>query len=115
MNGVDISSDGLIYVTYSNGQTKLVGQIASAKFDNASGLSNSGDNLYSQTLNSGEAKLGDISADGGYMSSGVLEMSNVDLAKEFTDMIITQRGFQANARVITVSDTMLEEAVNLKR
>ena len=115
MNGTSISSNGLIYITYSNGQTKLVGQIASAKFANASGLLNNGDNLYSQTLNSGDATISDISEDGGYMSSGVLEMSNVDLAKEFTDMIITQRGFQANARIITVSDTMLEEAVNLKR
>ena len=94
-----------------------MGQIAGANFANAFGLEKSGDNLYSATLNSGEFDgIGvDISADGGYMSTGVLEMSNVDLSAEFTEMITTQRGFQANSRIITVSDTLLEELVNLKR
>ncbi|MBQ9503752.1 MAG: flagellar hook protein, partial [Lachnospiraceae bacterium] len=73
------------------------------------------DNLYGQTANSGEAIIGDITADGGSMNTGNLEMSNVDLSQEFTTMITTQRGFQANSRVITVSDTLLEELVNLKR
>ena len=80
-------------------------------------LEKEGDNLYSSTLNSGEFDgIGvDISANGGYMETGVLEMSNVDLSSEFTEMITTQRGFQANSRVITTSDTLLEELVNLKR
>ena len=115
MNGITVSTDGQIYATYSNGQTKLLGQIASAEFANASGLAKEGDNLYSQTLNSGEATIQDITTDGGYMNTGVLEMSNVDLSKEFTEMITTQRGFQANSRIITVSDTLLEELTNLKR
>ena len=115
MNGVTVSTDGQIFATYSNGQTKLLGQIASAEFANASGLSKEGDNLYASTLNSGEATIQDITTDGGYMNTGVLEMSNVDLSKEFTEMITTQRGFQANSRIITVSDTLLEELTNLKR
>ncbi|MBQ6587957.1 MAG: flagellar hook-basal body complex protein [Butyrivibrio sp.] len=115
MNGVSVSTDGQIYATYSNGQTKLLGQIASAEFANASGLSKEGDNLYASTLNSGEATVQDITTDGGYMNTGVLEMSNVDLSSQFTEMITTQRGFQANSRIITVSDTLLEELTNLKR
>ena len=117
MSGVSIQSDGMIYASYDNGQTKLLGQIAVATFANASGLQKEGDNLYSATMNSGEFDgIGmDVSADGGYMTTGVLEMSNVDLSSEFTEMITTQRGFQANSRIITVSDTLLEELVNLKR
>nr|MCR4588991.1 flagellar hook-basal body complex protein [Lachnospiraceae bacterium] len=117
MSGVTISKAGLIYATYDNGQTKLLGQIAVASFANASGLSKEGDNLYAATQNSGEFDgVGvDISADGSYMTTGSLEMSNVDLSAEFTEMITTQRGFQANSRIITVSDTLLEELINLKR
>ncbi len=117
MSGVSIQSDGMIYASYDNGQTKLLGQIAVATFPNVSGLQKEGDNLYSATMNSGEFDgIGlDVSADGGYMTTGVLEMSNVDLSSEFTEMITTQRGFQANSRIITVSDTLLEELVNLKR
>lgn len=117
MNGVSIQKDGMIYATYDNGMTKLLGQIATAAFANASGLEKEGDNLYSATLNSGEFDgIGvDITAGGGYMSTGQLEMSNVDLSSEFTEMITTQRGFQANSRIITVSDTLLEELTNLKR
>ena len=117
MIGVSIQTDGMIYATYDNGQTQLLGQIAVAEFANASGLEKQGDNLYSATLNSGEFDgIGvNITANGGYMNTGVLEMSNVDLSAEFTEMITTQRGFQANSRIITVSDTMLEELVNLKR
>ena len=117
MIGVFIQKDGMIYASYDNGMTKLLGQIATAAFANASGLEKEGDNLYSATLNSGEFDgIGvDITAGGGYMSPGQLEMSNVDLSSEFTEMIITQRGFQANSRIITVSDTLLEELTNLKR
>ena len=117
MIGVSIQRDGCIYASYDNGMTKLLGQIATAAFANASGLEKSGDNLYSATMNSGEFDgIGvDITANGGYMSTGQLEMSNVDLSSEFTEMITTQRGFQANSRIITVSDTLLEELTNLKR
>ena len=117
MIGVSIQKDGMIYASYDNGMTKLLGQIATAAFANASGLEKEGDNLYSATLNSGEFDgIGvDITAGGGYMSTGQLEMSNVDLSSEFTEMITTQRGFQANSRIITVSDTLLDELTNLKR
>ena len=117
MSGVSISNDGRIYASYDNGQSKLLGQIAVAEFSNASGLEKDGDNLYKATQNSGDFDgIGqDIMADGGYMTTGVLEMSNVDLSSEFTEMITTQRGFQANSRIITVSDTLLEELINLKR
>ena len=117
MIGVSIQKDGMIYASYDNGMTKLLGQIATAAFANASGLEKEGDNLSSATLNSGEFDgIGvDITAGGGDMSTGQLEMSNVDLSSEFTEMITTQRGFQANSRIITVSDTLLEELTNLKR
>ena len=117
MSGVTIQTDGMIYASYDNGMTRLLGQIAVAEFSNASGLEKAGDNLYSATLNSGAFDgIGvDITANSGYMTTGVLEMSNVDLSQEFTEMITTQRGFQANSRIITVSDTMLEELTNLKR
>lgn len=117
MTGVSIQNDGKIYGAYDNGQTKLLGQIAVANFANAAGLEKTGDNLYQATLNSGEFDgIGvDVSSDGGAITSGVLEMSNVDLSTEFTELITTQRGFQANSRIITVSDTLLEELVNLKR
>lgn len=117
MIGVSIQQNGMIYASYDNGMTRLLGQIATAAFANASGLEKQGDNLYSATLNSGEFDgIGvDVTANGGYMSTGQLEMSNVDLSSEFTEMITTQRGFQANSRIITVSDTLLEELTNLKR
>lgn len=115
--GIEVGQDGRITASYDNGLTKLLGQIAVAEFANPSGLSKAGNNLYSATQNSGEFDgVGvDITANGGQMTSGVLEMSNVDLSSEFTTMITTQRGFQANSRIITVSDTLLEELVNLKR
>lgn len=117
MSGVTIGKDGKIYATYDNGCSRLLGQIAVANFANASGLSLEGDNLYAETQNSGafDGVGSDISGNGGYMTTGELEMSNVDLSSEFTEMITTQRGFQANSRIITVSDTMLEELTNLKR
>ena len=117
MTGVTIQTNGKIYASYDNGMTRLLGQIAVAEFANAAGLEKEGENLYRASLNSGEfdGKGVDITGSGGYMRTGVLEMSNVDLSAEFTEMITTQRGFQANSRIITVSDTMLEELVNLKR
>ena len=117
LTGVSIQKDGKIYGSYDNGNTILLGQIAVAQFANASGLEALGNNCYGTTLNSGDFDgIGrDVTADGGSMSTGQLEMSNVDLSTEFTEMITTQRGFQANSRIITVSDTMLEELTNLKR
>ncbi|OQA25881.1 MAG: Flagellar hook protein FlgE [Firmicutes bacterium ADurb.Bin354] len=117
MTGVSIQNNGMIYGAYDNGQTKLLGQISTASFSNPAGLEKEGDNLYRATLNSGAFDgIGtDVTSDGGYVSAGVLEMSNVDLSSEFTELITTQRGFQANSRIITVSDTLLEELVNLKR
>ncbi len=115
--GIEVGQDGKITASYDNGISKLLGQIAVANFANASGLAKAGNNLYSATSNSGEfdGTGSDITADGGSMESGVLEMSNVDLSAEFTEMITTQRGFQANSRIITTSDSLLEELVNLKR
>lgn len=118
MSGVAIQTDGKIFASYDNGTTKLLGQIAVASFSNPSGLEKVGENLYQTTQNSGAFNgIGiDVTSDGiGKMQTGVLEMSNVDLSAEFTEMITTQRGFQANSRIITVSDSLLEELTNLKR
>lgn len=117
MTQISVQQNGMIYAAYDNSMTRLLGQIATAEFANPSGLEKQGDNLYSATMNSGEFDgIGtDVTANGGYMSTGQLEMSNVDLSAEFTEMITTQRGFQANSRIITVSDTLLEELTNLKR
>ena len=117
LKGIYVDSDGKIYGSYDNGNTVLLCQISVAQFANASGLEKIGDNCYQTTLNSGEFDgIGvEISADGSAINSGQLEMSNVDLSAQFTDMIVTQRGFQANSRVITTSDTLLEELINLKR
>ncbi|MDE7322548.1 MAG: flagellar hook-basal body complex protein [Lachnospiraceae bacterium] len=114
--GVSVGTDGIITASYSNGMAATLGQICVAKFANAMGLENAGDNLYQTTASSGDASVVDIKAEGiGSINSGILEMSNVDLSQQFTDMITTQRGFQANSRIITTSDTLLEELVNLKR
>jgi len=117
MSGISVDTSGRIYGTYDNGDTKLLCQIAVASFANAAGLEAVGNNLFAATMNSGDFDgVGeDISSNGGKMNTGVLEMSNVDLSTEFTQMITTQRGFQANSRTITVSDTLLEELINLKR
>jgi len=117
MTSVGIDNSGCIVASYSNGDSKTIGQIAVTSFSNPEGLKKEGENLYSATLNSGTFDgIGvDITANDGSITSGVLEMSNVDLSSEFTSMITTQRGFQANSRIITVSDSMLEELINLKR
>ncbi len=110
VSGFNIGGDGKIQLRYSNGESKEVGQVAVARFKNAAGLQKVGDNLFDVTPNSGDpfTKVGTF-------NGGVLEMSNVDLSKEFTELITTQRGFQANSRIITSSDEMLQELVNLKR
>ena len=117
LTGVSIDGTGKIYGSYDNGNTVLLGQIPVAQFANASGLESLGNNCYGTTLNSGDFDgIGvEVTSDGGSMKTGQLEMSNVDLSEQFTDMITTQRGFQANSRIITTSDTLLEELVNLKR
>lgn len=117
MTSVGIQTDGKIVAAYDNGDNEVIGQIAVASFANAAGLEKIGDNMYAQTLNSGSFDgIGKpITAVNETFSPGVLEMSNVDLASEFTNMIVTQRGFQANSRVITTSDSMLEELLSLKR
>ena len=98
ISGINVSQDGKITANYTNGQTRLLGQIAVSQFANASGLSKEGENLYAATLNSGDPTVMDVSEDGGKISTGVLEMSNVDLSAEFTSMITAQRGFQAKLR-----------------
>ncbi len=118
MSGLTVDQSGRIFASYDNGTQRILGQIAVAQFENPSGLEKIGENLYATTQNSGDFDgIGmDVTSDGvGKLTAGVLEMSNVDLSAEFTDMITTQRGFQANSRIITVSDSMLEELTNLKR
>ncbi len=111
-----VSQSGEVLGIYSNGVTKVIGQIALALFTNPGGLMKVGGNAYLPTVNSGEPIIGAPDTGGrGKIASGYLEMSNVDLAQEFTNMIMAQRGFQANSRVITTSDEVLQELVNLRR
>ncbi|MBS7402763.1 MAG: flagellar hook-basal body complex protein [Oscillospiraceae bacterium] len=116
LTSISIGADGIISVTHPEKGTVAAGRISLANFANPAGLELNGTNYYSASANSGEAQLCDPGSDGtGSLKSNALEMSNVDLSSEFADMITTQRGFQANSRIITVSDTMLEELINLKR
>ena len=117
MQSISIDGAGKIIGSYSNGTSKYLGQIALAEFSNPSGLEAIGGNLFAETKNSGEFDgIGiDPSAGDSSLTTGALEMSNVDLSAQFTDMIVTQRGFQANSRIITTSDSLLEELINLKR
>ncbi|MFC5558065.1 flagellar hook-basal body complex protein [Ureibacillus thermophilus] len=113
---MSIGQDGTVTFVDANGDLKWAGQIVLAKFSNASGLQKVGSNYYTATTNSGDPYLQTPTVAGiGSIESGFLEMSNVDLSEEFTEMIVAQRGFQANTRVITTSDQILEELVNLKR
>ena len=111
-----INSDGTLVGSFSNGLKQAIGRVALGSFANPSGLEKSGSSLYRATVNSGDAQVGEAGAGGrGVLSGGSLEMSNVDLSAEFTNLIVAQRGFQANSRVITTSDELLQELVNLKR
>jgi flagellar hook protein FlgE len=111
-----VSKTGVISGRFSNGQSQDLAQVALASFNNPGGLEKVGESLYVKSNNSGEPQVGTSGTGGrGSFSPGTLEMSNVDLATEFSNMIVTQRGFQANSKVITTTDTMLEELVNLKR
>ncbi len=113
----NIGSDGIITGVYSNGQQQPLGLIGMASFENPAGLQRVGDNMYIPTTNSGEfTRALKAGSEGlGTLNPGTLEMSNVDLAKQFTEMIVTQRGFQANSRIITTVDEMLQEMANMKR
>ncbi|HEX9089667.1 MAG TPA: flagellar hook protein FlgE [Arthrobacter sp.] len=116
LDSFSISKDGTIMGAFSNGSKQPVGQVAMARFANAGGLEKAGNSEYRVSANSGAAVLGTAGAGGyGSISAGSLEMSNVDLSQEFTNLIVAQRGFQANARIITTSDQVLQELVDLKR
>ncbi len=111
-----IDQSGVITGIYSNGTNRSLGQIGMSSFTNPGGLEKAGENTYVETINSGEARIGESGVAGkGKIIAGALEMSNVDLAEQFTDMIVTQRGFQANSKSITTSDQMLQELLTLKR
>lgn len=116
LDGFAIDATGTVVGVFTNAERKALGRIMLAKFDNPMGLQKLGGNLFVDTRNSGEPQYGGASVGGfGAISPGNLEMSNVDIALEFTEMITTQRGFQANSRIITTSDEMLQELVNMKR
>ncbi|MFC8923862.1 flagellar hook protein FlgE [Cellulosimicrobium sp. NPDC057127] len=116
LTSYSVSGDGSIVGRYSNGRTEVLGQVALATFTNAPGLEKAGDSLYAATQYSGDVVVGAAGDQGiGSLTAGALEMSNVDLSQEFTNLIVSQRGFQANSRVITTSDEVLQELVNLKR
>ena len=116
LTGITIDKAGTVNGVFSNGRQQLIGQVALATFTNPGGLMKNGENDYIKTNNSGDAIIRRPGqAEAGSITAGALEMSNVDLAEQFSDMIITQRGFQANSRVITTSDEILQELINLKR
>ncbi|MDY7085740.1 MAG: flagellar hook protein FlgE [Actinomycetota bacterium] len=111
-----VSDTGQIIGAFSNGQKKVLGQVALATFKNVNGLEKTGDSMWRSTVNSGLAQIGTPTSAGlGQVISGALEMSNVDLAQEFTNLVVAQRGFQANSRIITTSDELLQELVSMKR
>ncbi|MDR0721507.1 MAG: flagellar hook protein FlgE [Treponema sp.] len=116
LDNFKIDASGIITGVYSNGSNRTIGQIALASFTNQGGLEKAGENLYVVSTNSGAANIGPSGIAGkGGIKSGVLEMSNVDMAEQFTDMIVTQRGFQANSRTIQTADQLLQELLTLKR
>jgi flagellar hook protein FlgE len=115
LESFNIGALGEINGVYSNGLVITLGQLALAKFSNPSGLSKAGTNLFQESINSGTANISIPGEGRGSIAAGSLEMSNVDLSEEFTEMITAQRGFQANTRIITTSDEILQELVNLKR
>jgi len=111
-----IDSSGVITGVFSNGTTRALAQVAIATFANQGGLEKAGDNTFRMSNNSGLANIGASGVAGkGEIRAGVLEMSNVDMAEQFTDMIVTQRGFQANSRTIQTADQLLQELLSLKR
>lgn len=116
LDNFKIDSTGTVTGVYSNGTNRVLGQIALATFANDRGLEKSGNNTYAETNNSGQANIGESGVAGkGSLLAGALEMSNVDLSEQMTDMIVTQRGFQSNAKTIQTADTLLETVLSLKR
>ncbi|MDR2537976.1 MAG: flagellar hook protein FlgE [Treponema sp.] len=116
LDNFKIDSSGVISGEYSNGTNRIIGQVALASFTNQGGLEKAGDSTYQVSSNSGTANIGASGIGGkGNIVSGVLEMSNVDMSESFTDMIVTQRGFQANSRTIQTADQLLQEVLSLKR
>jgi len=115
LQGIFIDTNGQIFGSFSNGETEILSQLLLANFTNPQGLERVGENLYTHTANSGAPRITDADQAGAKINSGYLEMSNVDLSREFTDMILVQRAFQASARVISTSDRLLEEITQLKR
>ncbi|KWW11048.1 MULTISPECIES: flagellar hook protein FlgE [Peribacillus] len=115
LESFNIGSAGEVNGVYSNGLITTLGQLAVAKFSNSSGLTKTGGNTFQESINSGTANINIPGEGRGVIASGSLEMSNVDLSEEFTEMIVAQRGFQSNSRIITTSDEILQELVNLKR
>lgn len=116
LENFNVDNAGVILGTFSDGNAYVLGRLALSNFANPDGLEKAGDNLYNATTNSGVPQYGGPSDDGyGMVRSGFLEMSNVDLANEFTEMIVASRAYQANTRSITTSDEMLQELINIKR
>ena len=116
LDSFTLAKDGTLVGSFSNGTSEAIGRIVLASFVNPGGLEKAGSSSYRATFNSGNAEIGAPGAAGlGSLTSGALEMSNVDLSQEFTNLIVAQRGFQANARIITTSDEVLQELTNLKR
>ena len=116
LQSFSLSKDGTLVGSFSNGATEAIARIALATFTNSGGLEKAGGSTYRTSINSGGATLGTAGSGGiGSLMGGALEMSNVDLSQEFTNLIVAQRGFQANARIITTSDEVLQELTNLKR
>lgn len=116
LDNFKIDSSGTITGVYSNGTNRVIGQLALATFANDRGLEKAGNNTYVETNNSGQANIGESGIAGkGSLLAGALEMSNVDLSEQMTDMIVTQRGFQSNAKTIQTADTLLETVLSLKR
>lgn len=113
---ISVDQDGIIGGIFSNGKDLTLGQVLLADFASPVGLSSAGKNLYNETFDSGQALIGSPGSSGrGLIQSSTLELSNVDLSQEFVDMITAQRGFQANSKIITTTDELLNELVNLKR
>lgn len=115
LESISIDSSGVVTGVYTNGVRRTEAQVAVAQFSNAAGLTKTGNSFYQESNNSGKAHVGEASALGVTITPSALEMSNVDIANEFSDMIVTQRGFQSNSKIITVSDEMLETMINMKR
>ena len=115
LESISIDSSGIITGVYTNGERRQEAQVAVAQFANSTGLTKTGNSLYQESNNSGSANIKTASALGVAITPSALEMSNVDVANEFADMIITQRGFQSNSKIVTVGDEMLETVINMKR